>query len=72
MENLNCCSCLAFDLNGSCAIFTVVGIPISATAYCSKHVGLFLQYSETKKYRQESRLSKVESERSVTFELLVW
>lgn len=72
MENLNCCSCLAIGLNGPCAIFTVTGIPISETAYCSNTVVLFPQYSETKKYRQESRLSKVESELSVTLQLLVW
>lgn len=53
MENLNCCSCLAIGLNGPCAIFTVEEIPISYAAYCWKTVGLFLQYSETKKYRQE-------------------
>lgn|GEM_PF-5417374 len=67
MENLNCCSCLAIGLNGPCAIFTVTQIPICDTAYCSITVVLFLQHSETKKYRQESRLSKVESELPVTF-----
>ena len=70
MENLDCCSCLAFGLIGPCAIFTVEEIPISDTAYCSNPVSLFLQYSETKKYRQESRLSKVESEPLVTFKVL--
>ncbi|WP_177332692.1 hypothetical protein [Pseudomonas nunensis] len=33
--------------------------------------GSFLQYSQTKKYRQETPLSKVESEPSVIFKLFV-
>jgi hypothetical protein len=34
-------------------------------------IGTFVQYSDSKKYRQETLLSKVESEPSVTIELLV-
>jgi hypothetical protein len=38
---------------GGCAIFTLARIPIPATAHCVNAAGVFLQYSETKKYRQE-------------------
>ena len=71
MENLDCCSCLAHNLNGLLRDFHRGKDPHPGRGLLLHTVGLFLQYSETKKYRQETLLSKVESERSVILKLLV-
>src|SRR5471032_2973995 len=72
MVNLVFCCCRARVLNGSGAVFTVARIPIPFAAYCScEVVGVFLRSSQTKKYRQETLLSKVESELSVISERFV-
>jgi hypothetical protein len=71
IENLFFVVVWRFFHHGQSAIFTEAGSPSCArlTAGCCGET--FVQYSDSKKYRQETLLSKVESELSVTFQLLV-
>jgi hypothetical protein len=57
--------------HGLSAIFAEAGSPSWSWLAAGCFAGVVKEYSYSKKYRQETLLSKVESEPSVTFYLLV-
>ncbi|WP_185019769.1 hypothetical protein [Pseudomonas brassicacearum] len=57
--------------NGQGAIFTEAGSPSWSRPAAGYYAETFMHYSDSKKYRQEMLMSKVESEPSVIFKLLV-